>query len=76
MEADAGQLECLYCTGANQERKVAEVYTIVHAEVGEIVGIGSSGLLHQQGARISVIIMERGSVGTADLCSFSERGQT
>jgi O-methyltransferase involved in polyketide biosynthesis len=33
VDVDAGQLQRLYCTGANQGRKVAEVYAIVHAEI-------------------------------------------
>jgi methyltransferase (TIGR00027 family) len=34
VDADAGQLQRLYCTGPNQGRRVAEIYAIVHAEVG------------------------------------------
>jgi methyltransferase (TIGR00027 family) len=33
VDADAGQLQRLFCTGPNQGRKVADVYAIVHAEV-------------------------------------------
>jgi methyltransferase (TIGR00027 family) len=35
VDADAEQLKRLYCTGLNQGRTVAEIYAIVHAEVGE-----------------------------------------
>jgi len=35
VEANARELERLYCTGSNQGRTVAETYAIVHAEVGE-----------------------------------------
>ena len=33
VDADAGRIKSLYCTGPNQGRTVAEVYAIVHAEV-------------------------------------------
>jgi methyltransferase (TIGR00027 family) len=35
VDANAEQLEHLYCTGTNQHRRVAKYYSIVHAEVGE-----------------------------------------
>jgi methyltransferase (TIGR00027 family) len=35
VDANAEQLNCLYCTGPNQGRTVAEIYAIVHAEVEE-----------------------------------------
>jgi methyltransferase (TIGR00027 family) len=34
VDANAEQLKRLYCTGPNQGRRVAEIYAIVHAEVG------------------------------------------
>lgn len=36
VDADSKQFESLYCTGANQGRKVAEIYAIVHAEVQSV----------------------------------------
>ena len=35
VDANAEQLRRLYCTGPNQQRRVAEIYAIVHAEVGQ-----------------------------------------
>jgi methyltransferase (TIGR00027 family) len=35
VNASADQLKRLYCTGPNQGRTVAEIYAIVHAQVGE-----------------------------------------
>jgi O-methyltransferase involved in polyketide biosynthesis len=35
VDANAEQLKRLYCTGPNQGRTAAEIYAIVHAEVGE-----------------------------------------
>jgi methyltransferase (TIGR00027 family) len=35
VNANAEQLKRLYCTGPNQGRTVAEIYAIVHAQVGE-----------------------------------------
>jgi methyltransferase (TIGR00027 family) len=35
VDANAEQLNRLYCTGPNQGRTVAEIYAIVHAEVGD-----------------------------------------
>jgi methyltransferase (TIGR00027 family) len=35
VDANAGQLEQLYCNGSNRRRTVASYYSIVHAEVGE-----------------------------------------
>lgn len=35
VDVDAAQLRRLYCTGPNQNRKVAEIYAIVHAEIME-----------------------------------------
>jgi methyltransferase (TIGR00027 family) len=35
VDANAEQLKRLYCTGPNQSRTVAEIYAIVHAEVGD-----------------------------------------
>ena len=34
VDANSDRLRQLYCTGANRERTVAEIYAIVHAEVG------------------------------------------
>ncbi len=39
VNADAGGLEHLYCIGSNRGRRVAEIYAIVHAEVGKSGGI-------------------------------------
>ena len=41
VNAPAEQLEHLYCTGPNQGRRMAQYYSIVHAEVGEKEGEGS-----------------------------------
>jgi methyltransferase (TIGR00027 family) len=35
VDANAEQLKRLYCTGPNQGRTVAEIYAIVHAQVGD-----------------------------------------
>ena len=35
VDASAGQLTRLYCTGPNRNRQVGKIYSIVHAEVGK-----------------------------------------
>jgi hypothetical protein len=41
VDVHAEQLDHLYCTCSNQDRKMAHYYSIVHAEVGEKEGEGS-----------------------------------
>ncbi|MGA2110580.1 MAG: SAM-dependent methyltransferase [Anaerolineales bacterium] len=45
VNADADEINRLYCTGANAHRRAAAYYSIVHAEVGVVKGQGEAGSL-------------------------------